>query len=222
MELTADNYIDTSVPYVTPDYTCSRVLSVMDNFKMLYLPVVEDGLYIGLISEDEIYEKELFEESLSSFGMMKCPYVLSTQHILDVLSVAAHFSVPIVPVVNADRKYLGTITAQNLIDALSKITSVQSKGAVLVLEMGIHDYSMSEIARIVESENAKLISSYTTEYEDSTRMLVTIVVNMAEISPIVKSLERYGYKVNTFFSGSNKIDDLYRERYELLMDYMKI
>ncbi len=220
--MTAENYIDTSIPYVTPDYTCSRVLSLMDTFKMSHLPVVENDIYIGVVSEDELYDKNLLEEKLSEFGIMRTPYVLSTQHILDVLAVATHFSVPIVPVVNADRKYLGAITSQNLLDALAKITNVQSKGAVLVLEMGVHDYSMSEIARIVESENAKLISSYVTEYEDSTRIDVTLVLNMAEISPVVKSLERYGYKVNTFFSGSNKIDDFYRERYELLMNYMKI
>ncbi len=220
--MTAENYIDTSIPYVTPDYTCSRVLSLMDTFKMSHLPVVENDIYIGVVSEDELYDKNLLEEKLSEFGVMRTPYVLSTQHILDVLAIATHFSVPIVPVVNADRKYLGAITSQNLLDAVAKITNVQSKGAVLVLEMGVHDYSMSEIARIVESENAKLISSYVTEYEDSTRIDVTLVLNMAEISPVVKSLERYGYKVNTFFSGSNKIDDFYRERYELLMNYMKI
>ncbi|MBO7132600.1 MAG: CBS domain-containing protein [Bacteroidales bacterium] len=220
--MTAENYIDTTVPYVTPDYTCSRVLSLMDTFKMSHLPVIENDIYIGVISEDELFDKEMFEEVLSDFGVMRSPYVLSTQHVLDVLAIATHFSVPIVPVVNVERKYLGAITSQNLIDALAKITNVQSKGAVLVLEMGVHDYSLSEIARIVESENAKLISSYVTEYEDSTRIDVTLVVNMAEISPVVKALERYGYKVNTFFSGSNKIDDFYRERYELLMDYMKI
>ena len=218
----AENYIDTSSPYVTPDYTCSRALSLMDTFKMSHMPVVENDIYLGMVSEDELYDKNLFEEKLSEFGVMKTPLVISTQHILDVLAVATHFSVPIVPVVNADRKYLGAITSQNLLDAVAKITNVQTKGAVLVLEMGVHDYSMSEIARIVESENAKLISSYVTEYDDSTRIDVTLVVNMAEISPVVKSLERYGYKVNTFFSGSNKIDDFYRERYEQLMNYMKI
>ena len=220
--MTAENYIDSSIPYVTPDYTCSRVLSLMDTFKMSHLSVVENDIYIGMVSEDELYDKNLFEGKLSEFGVMRAPYVQSTQHILDVLAVATQFSVPIVPVVSADRKYLGAVTSQNLLDAVAKITNVQSKGAVLVLEMGVHDYSMSEIARIVESENAKLISSYVTEYEDSTRMDVTLVLNMAEISPVVKSLERYGYKVNTFFSGSNKIDDFYRERYKLLMNYMKI
>lgn len=194
----------------------------MDTFKVSYLPVVEDDLYIGIISEDEIYDKEMFEEPLSDFGVMRSPYVQSNQHVLDVLAVATHFSVPIVPVVNVDRKYLGAITSQKLLDAVAKITNVQTKGAVLVLEMGVHDYSMSEIARIVESENAKIISSYVTEYEDSTRIDVTLVVNMTEISPVVNSLERYGYKVNTFFSGSNKLDDFYRERYEQLMNYMKI
>ena len=194
----------------------------MDTFKMSYLPVTEDGIYIGVISEDEIYDKEMFDEPISDFGMLKAPYVGSTQHVFDALAVATQFSLPIVPVVNAERKYLGCITSKNLLDALAKISNVRAKGAVLVLEMGVHDYSMSEIARIVESENAKIISSYITEYEDSTRMDVTLVVNMSEISPVVKSLERYGYKVNTFFSGGNMIDDFYRERYELLMNYMKI
>ena len=194
----------------------------MDTFKMSHLPVTENGIYIGIISEDEIYDKEMFDEPIADFGMLKSPYVGSAQHIFDVLAVATQFSLPIVPVVNSERKYLGTITSKNLLEALAKVSNVRAKGAVLVLEMGVHDYSMSEIARIVESENAKVISSYVTEFENSTKIEVTLVVNMVEISPVVKALERYGYKVNTFFSGSNKIDDFYRERYEQLMNYMKI
>ena len=221
-KLTAEDIIDSSIPSVTTEYSCSRVLSLMDTFKMSYLPVTENNIYIGIISEDEIYDKEMFDEPLKDFGVLKSPYVGASQHIFDVLAVASHFSLPIVPVINSERKYLGCITSAKLLEALAKITNVNAKGAVLVLEMGIHDYSMSEIARIVESENAKIISSYITEYEDSTRMDVTLVVNRTEISPVVKSLERYGYKVNAFFSGSNMIDDFYRDRYELLMNYMKI
>ncbi|MBQ1605204.1 MAG: CBS domain-containing protein [Bacteroidales bacterium] len=220
--MTAEDIIDSSIPSVTTEYSCSRVLSLMDTFKMSYLPVTENNIYIGIISEDEIYDKEMFDEPLKDFGVLKSPYVGASQHIFDVLAVASHFSLPIVPVINSERKYLGCITSAKLLEALAKITNVNAKGAVLVLEMGIHDYSMSEIARIVESENAKIISSYVTEYEDSTRMDITLVVNRTEISPVVKSLERYGYKVNAFFSGSNMIDDFYRDRYELLMNYMKI
>jgi len=189
---------------------------------MSHLPVTENDIYIGVISEDEIYDRGMFDEPIRNFGMLKAPYVGVSQHIFDALAVASQFSLPIVPVVNTERKYLGCITSANILEALAKITNVSAKGAVLVLEMGVHDYSMSEIARIVESENARIISSYITEYEDSTRMDVTLVVNRSEISPVVKSLERYGYKVSAFFSGSNMIEDFYRDRYELLMNYMKI
>ena len=220
--MTAEEIIDSSVPYVTTKYTLSRVLSFMDTFKISHMPVVESDKYIGLVSEDEIYDRDSFEEPVSGMGVLPAPHVLSSQHIFDALAVAVRFNIPIVPVIDADHKYLGSISLQTLMSSMAKITNVEAKGAVLILEMGVHDYSLSEIARIVESENGRILASYVTEYEDSTKIDVTIVLNQTEISPVVKSLERYGYKVNAFFSGVNMMDDFYRDRYDLLMNYMKI
>ena len=194
----------------------------MDTFKISHMPVVESDKYIGLVSEDEIYDKDSFEEPVSGMGVLPAPHVLSSQHIFDALAVAVRFNIPVVPVIDADHKYLGSISLQTLMSSMAKITNVEAKGAVLILEMGVHDYSLSEIARIVESENGRILASYVTEYEDSTKIDVTIVLNQTEISPVVKSLERYGYKVNAFFSGVNMMDDFYRDRYDLLMNYMKI
>lgn len=220
--MTAEEIIDSSVPYVTTKYTLSRVLSFMDTFKISHMPVVEGDKYIGLVSEDEIYDRDSFEEPVSGMGVLPAPHVLSSQHIFDALAVAVRFNIPVVPVIDADHKYLGSISLQTLMSSMAKITNVEAKGAVLILEMGVHDYSLSEIARIVESENGRILASYVTEYEDSIKIDVTIVLNQTEISPVVKSLERYGYKVNAFFSGVNMMDDFYRDRYDLLMNYMKI
>lgn len=220
--MTAEEIIDSSVPYVTTKYTLSRVLSFMDTFKISHMPVVEGDKYIGLVSEDEIYDRDSFEEPVSGMGVLPAPHVLSSQHIFDALAVAVRFNIPVVPVIDTDHKYLGSISLQTLMSSMAKITNVEAKGAVLILEMGVHDYSLSEIARIVELENGRILASYVTEYEDSTKIDVTIVLNQTEISPVVKSLERYGYKVNAFFSGVNMMDDFYRDRYDLLMNYMKI
>ncbi|MBR3946941.1 MAG: CBS domain-containing protein [Bacteroidales bacterium] len=220
--MTAEEIIDSSVPYVTTKYTLSRVLSFMDTFKISHMPVVEGDKYIGLVSEDEIYDRDSFEEPVSGMGVLPAPHVLSSQHIFDALAVAVRFNIPVVPVIDTDHKYLGSISLQTLMSSMAKITNVEAKGAVLILEVGVHDYSLSEIARIVESENGRILASYVTEYEDSTKIDVTIVLNQTEISPVVKSLERYGYKVNAFFSGVNMMDDFYRDRYDLLMNYMKI
>ncbi len=221
-QLTTDSIIDLSVPTVATNYKCSRALSLMDTFKISYLPVLDGDLYVGLISEDEIYDLEIFDENIEHIGTMKSPCVFSNMHIFDALAVASQFSISIVPVVSAEMKYLGAITMQNLVNAVSKFFNVETKGAIIVLEMGKHDYSMSQISQIVESENAKILSSFVTDLENSEQIRLTIVINRTEISPIVKSLERYGYKVDTFFCESNMIDDFYKSRFEFLMNYMKI
>lgn len=220
--MTAENIIDDSIPNVAATYTCNRVLSLMDTFKISHLPVIDGDTYVGLVSEDEIYDHEMFEAPIENLGVLKCPCVLENQHVFDVLAIMTSFSVPVVPVVSAERKYLGTISMHNLLNAISKTVNVESKGPILVLEMGAHDYSMSQLAQIVESENAKILSSYVTTFEESSRISVTLVINRVEISPVVKSLERHGYKVDTFFCENNMIDDFYRSRYEFLMNYMKI
>ena len=140
----------------------------MDTFKISHMPVVEGDKYIGLVSEDEIYDRDSFEEPVSGMGVLPAPHVLSSQHIFDALAVAVRFNIPVVPVIDTDHKYLGSISLQTLMSSMAKITNVEAKGAVLILEMGVHDYSLSEIARIVESENGRILASYVTEYETST------------------------------------------------------
>lgn len=220
--MTAENIIDDSIPNVMVNYTCNRVLSLMDTFKISHLPVIDGDTYVGLVSEDEIYDREMFDDPIENLGVLKCPCVLESQHIFDVLAVMTSFAVPVVPVVSNERKYVGAVSMQNLINAISKTVNVESKGPIIVLEMGAHDYSMSQLAQIVESENAKILSSYVTTFDDSSQIGVTLVLNRVEVSPIVKSLERHGYKVDTFFCENSMIDDFYRSRYEFLMNYMKI
>ncbi len=218
----AESIIDVTIPGVTKAYTCNRVLSLMETFKISHLPVLDGDVYLGLVSEDEIYDREMFSEPVESVGTLKCPCVLENQHVFDVLAVMTKFSIPVVPVVSSERKYIGAVSMKNLLDAISKIVNVEAMGAILVLEMGVHDYSMSQIAQIVESENARILSLHVAAIEDSSRINVTLVINKVEMTPVVRSLERYGYRVDTFFCENNMIDDFYRNRYEFLMNYMKI
>ena len=81
----------------------------MDTFKISHMPVVESDKYIGLVSEDEIYDRDSFEEPVSGMGVLPAPHVLSSQHIFDALAVAVRFNIPVVPVIDADHKYLGSI-----------------------------------------------------------------------------------------------------------------
>ena len=85
--------------------------------------------------------------------------------------------------------------------------------------MNQNDYSMSEIARIIESNDGKILSSYITSTPTSTEMELTIKVNKTDIDAIIKDFERFEYKVMASYKESSLQDD-FTERYESLMRYL--
>ncbi len=98
----------------------------------------------------------------------------------------------------------------------------QEESCVIQLEMGAYDYSLSEIARIVEDEDAKILGLTVDNIpEDPGRLMVTILINKADCGAIVKSFYRYNYNVANTFSSPDEDSDL-RDRYALLMRYMSV
>jgi len=103
---------------------------------------------------------------------------------------------------------------------LKKLEIEQS--CVIQLEMGAYDYSLSEIARIVEDEDAKILGLTVDSIpEDPGRIMVTILVNRADCGAVMKSFYRYNYNIINTFSSPDENSDL-RERYALLMRYMNV
>ena len=96
------------------------------------------------------------------------------------------------------------------------------ESCVIQLEMGAYDYSLSEIARIVEENDAKNLGLTIDDIaEDPGRIMVTLLLNQPESGAIVKSLERYNYNVVGLYSSPDENNDLL-DRYSLLMRYMNI
>ena len=94
--------------------------------------------------------------------------------------------------------------------------------SIIQLEMGTHDYSLSEIARIVEENDAKMIGLTVDAIpEDPGRMVVTILINKADCTAIVNSLYRYNYNILNTFSSPDENSDL-MDRYSHLMRYLNV
>ena len=96
------------------------------------------------------------------------------------------------------------------------------QACVVQLEMGAYDYSLSEIARIVEEDDAKILALTVDPIEeDPGRIMVTLLVNKAECGAVLQSLYRYNYNVVNTFSTPDENEDL-RDRYSLLMRYLNV
>ena len=104
---------------------------------------------------------------------------------------------------------------------LSTITAVDNPGGIIVLELNVNDFSLSEIAQIIESNDARLLSLYMNSQADSTRSELTLKINRMDIQPILQTFLRYDYTIKASFFESDYTDDL-RERYNQLMNYLNI
>ena len=93
---------------------------------------------------------------------------------------------------------------------------------IIVLEINANDYSLSEIAQIVESNDAKILSFYINSYSNSMKMEVNIKINRKELTSIIQTFNRYNYIVKASFMDENDLDSLYENRYEQFMKYLSI
>lgn len=209
------------VPLKTSD-TGMLALSLMEEYKTTHLPIVNSGIFYGLVSENDIFSFNKFEEAIGAHPIPKSNIsVLADQHIYDVLDIIHEHHLSLLPVVDAKDHYLGSIMVSELIMRLAEITGITDPGGIIVLEMNIHDYSLSEIAQIVESNNRKIINSFVNTFSDSTRIEVTIKLNTTDIEAVLQTLMRYDYQIKASYTEADLNDNL-SDRYNSLMNYLNI
>jgi predicted transcriptional regulator len=202
--------------------TTITALHWMDEFRTAYLPVIDGDQYIGMVSEDAIFSLGNFEESLNEIPLNKSgTTVLQDQHVYEAIRVAASQKISLVPVIDGAGNYLGAITQQRLIDFMALMTGVESPGGIILIEAGKNDYSLAEISKVVESEDARVISAHISTASESSRDEVTLKLNRMDIMQIVQSLERHGYKIKASYYETDYLDNLH-DRYNSLMNFLNI
>lgn len=200
-----------------------KAIDIMESFQVSHLPVVHNGEYLGLISEDEIYNKELemcdMGESVASLNR---PFVRATQHVFEVVKMMKEVNVSVLPVLEIDDEYVGSITFAKATKLIVDAMGTQDVGAIMVLELNAVDYSLSQISQIVESNDAKILSLFTQLGENTNEMEVTLKLNIIDVSSIIQTFVRYDYNIKAVYMDNSLLKDMYSERYDLFMKYMDI
>ena len=207
-------------PLKTSD-TGHYALSVMSDFLVKHLPIVNSQQLLGMLSEDDILEHDP-DLALGSYNLsLNRPYVLATDHMFDVMSQMAEFELTVIPVVVENENYLGLITMEDLLHYYARSFSFSEPGSILVLEMKKQDYSLAEIGQIVESENAAILSTFITSDPGSDLVFITLKINRSDLASILSAFSRYEYQVKATFTEEDYSDAL-KERYDMLMSYLNV
>lgn len=220
--MTAKDLITDEIPPLTHTDTGEIALRWMEEFKVTHLPVLKNGNFVGLVSESDILDKMDLSITLDKlFDHLPRPYVLANAHIYEVLFRVSELKITVVPVLDYDESYLGCTSIYQIVNMISNTGSIKETGGIIVLEVNRIDYSLAQIAQIVESNNAKILSSYITSSPDSTKLDVTLKINDLELDRIIRTFERYDYVIHASYQKSNFDDDL-QTRYDSLLNYLNM
>ncbi len=219
----ASELINHMVPPLKVTDDAHKAIVWMEEFRCNFLPVVDAGALQGFISEEIIMETNDIEKNVGGFPLVgKDCTVGMDSHFFDILRVAGEHKLNMVAVLNEEGGYAGIITVQDVMASFAQTASVQMPGGILVLSMDLIDYSLAEISRYVEENNAKIISSTMVEDPlDKGKIKLTLKINQLDLSRIVATLERFGYRVIGRYQEDARDDDS-KERLDMLMKYLNM
>jgi hypothetical protein len=95
-------------------------------------------------------------------------------------------------------------------------------GGIIVLELNINDYSLAQIARIVEDNDAKIMGSYITFLAGSAQIEVILKINRIDATSILQSFRRYGYTIKASSQNADRNQDILRDNYDQFMMYLNV
>lgn len=218
----AKELIVEDIPQIAPNFLAAQALDLMDEYKVTHLPVVENNMYLGLVSEEALLDADDPTGTIEPLRNQLNPIgVLPAEHVFEVIRALSDHQLSVVPVITEKKQYLGTTTTQQLMRVIADMPVVNSPGGILVLELSVNDFSLSEIARLVENNDGKILGSFITRSPDSTKMELTLKINRPDLQSIQKTFERFDYTVTGSYDQSDAFEDL-KSRYELLMNYLNM
>jgi acetoin utilization protein AcuB len=219
--MVASELISPEIPSLRLHDTMQQALHWMQEHHVSALPLCSDDRFVGMVLEADLLDAPDERATLESIAAhVEKIAVKSHVFFLSALQHMQQRMLSTLAVTGEEDVYIGVITQFTMLDALAKYNAATEPGGVIVLQMRQIDFSISEIGRIVETNDARIIHMNTWT-DDAGNLLVAIKVNKTDILDVLASFERYEYQVLQYF-GENLSEDALKTNYDHLMNYLNI
>lgn len=184
-----------------------------------HFPVVEDDIYLGSISALDIQPSKT--STVEDYRYTLQPYfVRKDADWFEVLEKFAQFDCNILAVLTDSNKYVGYYFQDDIFPFLTNTPFIKDAGLAIVIQKHYLDYSISEIAQIVESNNCKLLGVFVSAVENQLTQ-ITVKASAGNINEIIQSFRRFGYEIISEHNQDSYLNEL-KERSAYLDKFLNI
>jgi CBS domain-containing protein len=200
--------------------TVAEVQDFFDDVSYSHFPVVEESIYIGCVSADDVEtfdpEKKIMDYRYAMEGFFARPQTTW----FDVLELFARNETNVLPVLDEHNSYVGYYEMGDIIRTFSETPFLKEPGGVIIVEKPAADYSMSQVSQIVESNNGRILGLFVSQASADTVQL-TIKISLGPINDIIQTFRRYNYEVVSEHQEDSYLAAL-KERSDYLDKYLNM
>ena len=206
-----------------PPFYCSiglRLICSCLYFPYSHFPVTEDGVYIGCISKENtelLDSNSIVNETRFHFERF---FVRTTTIWLDVLEIFAKNESNLVPVLDEKNNYLGYYELEDVIRFFHETPFLKEEGGIIVIEKETEKFSMSQVAQIIESNNAKILGLFISNVVGK-KVEITVKISQSGLNDIIQTFRRYEYEIISEHQDDSYLNSL-KERSDYLDKYLNI
>ena len=201
-----------------PDTLVGELHDVFKGLTYSHIPVLEEGVYLGCLSETDVFCFEPSDKVNVVMYAIEGFYVRNFTAWLTVLEAFAKNDSNIMPVLDSDNKYLGYYQLNDIISMFNHTPFFSEPGGVILVEKNNIDFSFSELSQIVESNNAKMLGAFISKI-DGELTQITIKIRSSSLTPIFQDFRRYGYTIVSGHEDDGFLQTL-KERSAYLNNYL--
>jgi len=201
--------------------TVEQVLRQMDELQVSHLPVSGEEKFLGIVAEDDLLDLPPAEKIQAAQEQFFKSFVHVNDYFLVAVKMSYVMQLDLVPVLNEKQELEGAITQKDLFRELAKMTGAEEYGSLIVLEMEKQDYSLGELNRLVESNDA--VITQLNSWSDPNTHLMTVIlrINKEEISDVVATFQRHDFTVR-YYLGEELFRNELQSNLDHLMNYLNI
>jgi predicted transcriptional regulator len=197
--MVAKDLLSTDVPILRPSDNVDRALQLMSDFKYSQLPLVENKIYSGILTEDHLLNYD-FDTLLEEIEPVDFQINIDENFpLVEVIKSFRNENIEFLPV-QSKGEFLGIIERKTAFQSLVDKMVLSESGGLIEIKTKDGDYQLSDISRIIEQESGKIMSMFLS-HDVLNNLLITLKIDVSQISPIVSSLERHGYEISSYYAS---------------------
>lgn len=199
----------------------NKAQTLFKNYPITHFPVIKNEKLLGSFAEEDIQTLEDNTGVLENHSyLLQRFYADKKATVLELLRIFAMHNTTIIPVLNANKDYIGYYDLSDVLDLFSSSPFMTNDSETLVVEKLELEYSMGEVSQIVEANGGKLLGMYISE-RSTDFVQITLRVVSKKINEVIQTFRRYDYKIISSHENDMYLEDL-KNRSEYLQKYLEM